>query len=266
MTVMHLRRFLPLPRHYDKKGMGDIMRKFAFAVSCLVLVTACSKHDPILPGDRSAIFDTARANVLNTQIENLPDNISVSDVVACPYRQDSSNIIWDGERKIFSGFSTPNSVQSNQRPVCDEKYVYAGLTTGELVKINPKTRVIAWIADVYRPSNLTGGASIVDIVAPIVVRDGAVYAGGLGDAFCKINATSGNKKWCVNIGVGVPFIVTDNASFVVSTDGNLYAIRNSDGAAYWRVAVKKQVAPTYSNGIITVGREQFDAHNGKIID
>ncbi|MGN0916879.1 MAG: hypothetical protein ACI4NZ_01575, partial [Candidatus Enterousia sp.] len=78
------------------------MRKFAFAVSCLVLVTACSKHDPILPGDRSAIFDTARANVLNTQIENLPDNISVSDVVACPYRQDSSNIIWDGERKIFS--------------------------------------------------------------------------------------------------------------------------------------------------------------------
>ena len=45
-----------------------------------------------------------------------------------------------------------------------------------------------WIADVYSASNMTGGASIVDIVAPIVPYNRAVYAGGLGDAFCKINA------------------------------------------------------------------------------
>lgn len=242
------------------------MRKFAFAVSCLALLASCSKHDPILPGDRTSIFDTHRVNVLNTQIDDLPDNIVASATAPCPYRQDSSNIIWDGERKIFSGFSTPNSVQSNQKPICDGKYVYAGLTTGELVKINPKTRVISWIADIYRPSNLTGGASVVDIVAPIVVRNDAVYVGGLGDAFCKIVANSGTKKWCADIGVGVPFIVTDTASFVVSTDGNLYAIRNSDGAAYWRTSVKKQVAPTYADGIITVGRERFDAKTGKIID
>jgi len=230
-----------------------------------MILGACSKHDPILPGDRSAIFNTQRVNVLNTEIENLPENINAPTATPCPYRQDSSNIIWDGERKIFSGFSTPNSVQSNQQPVCSGKYLYAGLTTGELVKINPKTRVIAWIADIYRPSNLTGGASVVDITAPIVVRDAYVYAGGMGDAYCKINASSGVKKWCADIGVGLPFIVTDDVSFVVSTDGNLYAIRNSDGAAYWRVAVKKQTTPQYANGIITVGREKFDAKNGKNI-
>lgn len=241
------------------------MRRVAFVLSCLVLVGACSKHDPILPGDRSAIFSGSRVRVLNTPIENLPENIDAQVATKCPYRQDASNIIWDGERKIFSGFSTPNSVQSSQTPVCDGKYVYAGLTTGELVKINPKTRVIAWIADIYRPSNLTGGASVVDITAPIVVRGDVVYAGGLGDAFCKINASSGAKKWCADIGVGTAFIVTDDASFVVSTDGNLYAIRNSDGAAYWRTAVKKQVAPQYANGIITVGREKFDAKNGNAL-
>lgn len=241
------------------------MRKVAFALSCLMVIGACSKHDPILPGDRSAIFNTQSVKVLNTEIENLPENIETPTTVKCPYRQDSSNIIRDGERKIFSGFSTPNSVQSNQQPVCDGKYLYAGLTTGELVKINPKTRVIAWIADIYRPSNLTGGASVVDITAPIVVRGASVYAGGLGDAYCKINATSGVKKWCADIGVGLPFIVADDVSFVVSTDGNLYAIRNSDGAAYWRTAVKKQTAPEYKDGVITVGREKFDARTGKII-
>lgn len=238
------------------------MRKFAVALSCLALVGACSKHDPILPGDRIAVFETNHVNVLNTEIENLTDNAVVSDINDCPYRQDTSNIIWDGERKILSGFSTPNSVSSNQKPVCDGGFVYAGLTTGELVKINPKTRVIAWIADIYRPSNMTGGASVVDIVAPIIVHDKAVYVGGLGDAFCKINAANGAKKWCADIGVGVPFIVTNNVSFVVSTDGNLYAFRNTDGVAYWKVAVRKQVAPTYSDGIITVGREKFDAKSG----
>ncbi len=243
---------------------GPIMRKVAVALSCLVALGACSKHDPILPGTRSAVFSSNRVNVLNSEITNLSAPIATV-VTDCPYRQDSDNIIWDGDRKIFSGFSTPNSVQSNQKPVCAGKFVYAGLTTGELIKVNPKTRAIAWIADVYRPSNLTGGASVVDITAPIVVSTDAVYVGGLGDAFCKINASTGAKKWCADVGVGLPFIVTDSASFVVSTDGNLYAFRNSDGAAYWTAPVKKQSAPKYADGVIQVGREKFDAQTGKAL-
>lgn len=240
------------------------MRKVVVALSCLIVVAACSKHDPILPGTRSAVFSRNSVNVLNSEITNLSEPVA-SAATDCPYRQDSDNIVWDGERKIFSGFSTPNSVQSNQKPICDGKFVYAGLTTGELIKVNPKTRTIAWIADIYRPSNLTGGASVVDITAPIVVSSDAVYVGGLGDAFCKINASNGAKKWCADVGVGVPFIVTDSASFVVSTDGNLYAFRNSDGAAYWIAPVKKQSAPEYADGVIRVGREKFDAKTGKAL-
>ncbi len=242
------------------------MRRIAALAGIIMVCSACDKHDPILPGVRTAIFDTDDVTVLNESVPNLPDNITPRETTPCPYRRDAANVIWDGERKIFSGFPTNNSVHSELAPVCDGKYVYAGLTTGELVKVNPKTRNIAWIADIYRASNMTGGASMVDIVAPIVIDNKMVYVGGLGDAFCKIAATSGAKKWCADIGVAVPFIVTDNASFVVATDGNLYAIRNSDGAAYWRVAVKKMNAPKYENKIITVGRERFDAQTGKIID
>ncbi|MCM1223523.1 MAG: PQQ-binding-like beta-propeller repeat protein [Lachnospiraceae bacterium] len=241
------------------------MRKIFTSVIALVALAACAKHDPILPGTRSAIFASNDITVLNTPVPDVPENFIDSDTAACPYRQDSSNVIWHGERKIFSGFATPNSVASHQRPVCHGKYVYAGLTTGELVKVNPTTRVIAWMADIYRPSNLTGGASVVDITAPIVVDDAYVYAGGLGDAYCKINNANGAKKWCVNIGVGLPFLVANNVSYVVSTDGKLYAIRDSDGAVYWRTSVDKQVAPKYSDGVITVGREKFDAKSGNAL-
>lgn len=241
------------------------MRKSVlFWVGTLVALGACSKHDPILPGTRSAIFATNAPVVLNQSITDLPATTVADDADAnCPYTQDASNVIKNGDRKIFSGFPTPNSVHSNMRPVCSGKYVYAGLTTGEVVKVDTKTRNIVWIADVFRPSNMTGGASVVDIVAPIMLHNGTVYAGGLGDAFCAINATSGVKKWCTYIGTAHPFVITNAVAFVVGTDNNLYAVRMRDGAIYWRAAVNAQSAPTYGDGTVTVGRQKFDAATGQ---
>lgn len=241
------------------------MRKSVlFWVGTLVALGACSKHDPILPGTRSAIFATNAPVVLNQTITDLPSTTVADDADAnCPYTQDASNVIKNGDRKIFSGFPTPNSVHSNMRPVCSGKYVYAGLTTGEVVKVDTKTRNIVWIADVFRPSNMTGGASVVDIVAPIMLHNGTVYAGGLGDAFCAINVTSGVKKWCTYIGTAHPFVITNAAAFVVGTDNNLYAVRMRDGAIYWRAAVNAQSAPIYGDGTVTVGRQKFDAATGQ---
>lgn len=241
------------------------MRKSVlFWVGTLVALGACSKHDPILPGTRSAIFATNAPVVLNQSITDLPATTVASDADAnCPYTQDASNVIKNGDRKIFSGFPTPNSVHSNMRPVCSGKYVYAGLTTGEVVKVDTKTRNIVWIADVFRPSNMTGGASVVDIVAPIMLHNGTVYAGGLGDAFCAINATSGVKKWCTYIGTAHPFVITNTVAFVVGTDNNLYAVRMRDGAIYWRAAVNAHSAPIYGDGTVTVGRQKFDAATGQ---
>lgn len=242
------------------------MRKFAAICMCLLFVAGCAEHDPILPGERTPVFGSSDVNMLNTTVTNLPDTYVADSAVDCPYRQDASNVIWDGQRKVFSGFPTNNSVQSNQQPICAHGYVYAGLTTGEVVKVAPNSRKIMWIADVFRRSNMTGGAAIVDIVAPLVMHDGALYVGGLGDAFCRINPISGDKKWCVNIGVAVPFIVMNDVAFVVATDNNLYAVRTSDGGVYWRTAVDAQVAPAYNNKIITVGKQQISAENGQIIN
>lgn len=241
------------------------MRKISVFMCCALALVACDKHDPILPGVRTAIFDTSNIDVKNKTITDLPESVITTNDTHCPYTQDASNTIWDGERKIFSGFATPNSVISNQKPTCDGKYIYAGLTTGEVVKLNPRTRKIIWIADVYRASNLTGGASMVDIVAPIIANKNAVFVGGLGDAFCKINATSGAKQWCQNISVSEPFIITDNYAFVVGVDNYLYAIATNNGDIFWRTEIEQQIAPKYEKGTIFVGKMQINAENGKKI-
>jgi outer membrane protein assembly factor BamB len=198
-------------------------------------------------------------------VPNLPDNAPARAATDCPYTQDSSNTVWNGAKKIFSGYPTSNSVTSAQKPTCGGKFVYAGLTTGELVKINGANRNIEWIADIYRQSNLTGGATMSDILAPVVMDGSNVYAGGLGDAFCKLRASDGKKIWCLDIGVAAPFLIIDRAAFVVGTDNTLYAINTDKGDIYWATPVKLQTAPEYAKKTLTLGREKIDAVTGLLI-
>lgn len=243
------------------------MRKIYLTGLLLPVIFACSKQDPILPGVRTPIFNDNEIKALNIPVPNLPEKLNADGNADCQYIQDDSNVIWNGDKKIFSGFPADNYVNVKRHPVCNKNFVYSALTTGEVVKINPSSRKIEWIADVFRDSNMTGGSSIVDIPAPIIIQNGKggaeIYAAGLGDSFCKISDKDGSKKWCVYIGVGVPFIVTESAAFIVGTDNNMYAINTETGDIYWKTAVEKQAEPKYDNHIITVGDQEFDAFSGK---
>jgi outer membrane protein assembly factor BamB len=240
------------------------MRKYVLLLCCVFMVSGCDKHDPILPGVRTAIFDTgANQNILNIDVPNLPDAIPENNAPECKYTIDNTNTIRDGDRKIFVGFSAPNSMDIETHPICDNGYVYAGLNTGSVVKIAPSTRRIMWMADVYSESNMMGGAATVDIVAPLVINGGWLYVGGMGNAFCKINITSGSKKWCANVGTRRAFIVLSDVAYVVGLDDMLYAIRLSDGAIYWRSELKQGGTPKYENKQIIVRKQKFDAATGQ---
>jgi len=240
-------------------------RKSFILIGVALAVSACDKHDPILPGVRNSIFDTESINVLNTSVQNVPDDATLIKYDDCPYTQKSDNTIWDGERKIFSGFATNNYVSGKRNPMCNNGYVYAGLSTGELVKLNPRNRQITWIADVYRQTNMTGGASVLDIVTPPQIYKNYVYVGGLGGAFCKISDKTGNTAWCTGIGTAHPFIIADETIYLVDTDNRLDAVRMRDGAIYWRSAIKKSYAPEYKNKTIIVGDEVFNPETGELI-
>lgn len=261
MIQMRRRLFVRMPNHYGKK----MQKKILFLVAVLLTVSACDKHDPILPGVRSSIFATDSVNMLNTPVPNAPENIVAVENDDCPYVQRSDNTIWDGERKIFSGFATNNYVSGTRTPVCKNGFVYAGLSTGELVKVNPRNRQIAWMADVYKPSNMTGGASVLDIIAPPQIYKNYVYVGGLGGAFCKISDSTGNSAWCADISTDHPFIITGDTIYLVDTDKRLTALRMRDGAVYWRRSVKKSYAPQYQDKTVIVGSERFDAETGSLI-
>ena len=229
-------------------------------------LSSCSKRDPVLPGVRHDIFDTNDVYVVNRAVPALSGNVkNIYGDEKCEYKQDATNTIWLGDSKIYTGFATDSVVKSNQSPICDGQYIYTGLSTGEVIKINSKTRKIIWAADVFRGTNLTGGASVVDIVAHVGLDGKYVYAGGLGDAFCKLNMNNGNKIWCLNISVPVDFVIVDNFAFVVGSDSNLYAINTDSGDVYWKTEIKKQKTPRFQDDIIVIGKQKINYIDGSLI-
>ena len=242
------------------------MKKIFAFLLCVLVVSSCSEHDPILPGIRVDVFDNNDVNVLNKEVNELSKTQkNIYGDENCDYRQDGTNTIWHGDDKIYTGFSLGNFVKSNQSPICEGRFIYTGLSTGEVIKVNTATKRVVWVADVYRANNLTGGADVVDIVARVGIDGKYVYAGGLGDAFCKLNANNGNKIWCVNISVPNDFIMVDKFAFVVGTDNNLYAINTDDGTVYWKTEIKKQTTPKYDGEKIVVGKQKINYTNGELI-
>ena len=241
------------------------MKKIFAVLLCCITIFGCSKHDPILPGERHDIFSDTDINVSNKPVPVLSESVkNIYGNESCDFTQDSTNTIWHGDKKVFKGFVTSDSVKSSQKPVCLERFVYTGLSNGEVIKLNVNNNRVIWTADVYKENTLTGGSTIVDIIARVGVDKDFVYVGGLGDAFCKLKNVNGYKMWCVNISVPVDFILIDDFAFVVGADNNLYAINTNDGSVYWKTKVKKQVSPKYDGKYIIVGREKINYINGMI--
>lgn len=242
------------------------MKRIFLFFFCVFTVVSCSKHDPILPGVRYDIFDNNDVKIINENILELSGNVkNISGDEKCEYRQDATNTIWLDDKKVYVGFSTDSSVKSKQSPICVGQYIYTGLSSGEVIKINTVNNKAIWATDVFRANNLTGGAAVVDIVAHVGVDGKYVFAGGLGDAFCKLNANNGNKIWCINISVPVDFIMVDNFAFVIGTDNNLYAINTDNGNVYWKTEIEKQRKPVFDDGMIFVGKQKINYKNGELI-
>lgn len=220
---------------FSKNGRG---RGFAAALLLCAICAACSKTDPILPGERSPIFKKSDVVVSDKKVVDPGAPLSPEK---CDYTLDGNNMIWDGKTRVFAGLPTESEIKAPKTPVCRGGFVYAGLSTGELVKVNAGTRNLEWTADIFAERAPTGAEPFLDIIAPPVPNGRFVYAGGLGGAFCKIRDSDGSKVWCLPVGVQSIALSTKNFNFILSTDGDLMAV-SSGGEVYWRVRADKKCA------------------------
>ena len=186
----------------------------------------------MLPGERIPIFKTPGLEV----IEEMPAGGLGADLKAenCEFTIDGGNGIWKGGTRVFAGLPTESEIKAPRKVVCNGGFVYAGLSTGELVKVDSKTRNLEWTADIFAETDPTGASPFLDIVATPVYSAGYVYAGGLGNAFCKIRDRDGSKVWCLPIAVQKVLRATDKYIVVETTAGTGLAVSVGGKVYGWK--------------------------------
>jgi outer membrane protein assembly factor BamB len=199
----------------------------ACILHCALLV-GCETSDPILPGARKPVFARDELVVLDKKIGDAGVPLVPEK---CDFTIDGNNMIWKNGVRIFAGLPTESEIKTDKKTACHGDFVYAGLSTGELVKVNAKTRDLEWTADIFAERAPTGATPFLDIIATPVYNGGFIYAGGLGGAFCKIRDKDGEKIWCRPIAVQEITASTKKFNFVKSADGREFVI-STDGAVY----------------------------------
>jgi len=216
---------LPLARPF----VAPLLAKGICAL-LILFIAACSKSDPILEGERSPVFRPAYVEVTDVHDSDLGTPLIPEP---CNFKIDSNNQIWHGNTRIFAGLPTESEIRSEKSPACRGRFVYAGLSTGELVKIDFKTRDLAWISDIFVENHPTANILFVDVIARPVINGDFIYVGGLGNAFCKIRDRDGSKIWCVPIPVRDIVKSTENYNLILSAEGKEYVV-SADGRVYLR--------------------------------
>ena len=195
-----------------------------FIIHCsFFILFACSTPDPILEGTRTPVFKSDQlkisGRVLGADLGAELEPKKCGDI-----RIDSENRIWKGGVKIFSGLPTESKFNIEKQAACNGMSVYAGLSTGELIKVNHSARNLEWTADIFDERTPTKNGIFLDIIAPPVYDAGFIYAGGLGGLFCKVRDADGAKVWCLPI--AVESLKKSTAKYIVvrSADGKAYAV------------------------------------------
>jgi outer membrane protein assembly factor BamB len=213
----------------------------------VLLLPACSKPDPILEGVRTPVFAKDEIKVLNKKPTDIGADITPEK---CDFTIDGNNQIWRDGARIFAGLPTESEIKVEKKAACRGEYVYAGLSTGELVKVDSETRDLEWTADIFAGHVPTGGAPFLDIIATPVHDGEYVYAGGLGNAFCKIKDSDGSKAWCLPVGVREILKSTKKFHFVLTADDEVMAV-SADGRVYMKEKIGgKENAGDKLRGII----------------
>ncbi|MDR0319549.1 MAG: PQQ-like beta-propeller repeat protein [Rickettsiales bacterium] len=208
---------------------------------------ACDKKDPILPGDRIPVFE-AGAKLKESKVGVLdllpPTGSKAADSPArgeLDYIMSDENVLTrkaDG-KIIFRGFPTATKAGPAAAPITSGGYIYAGLSTGEVIKINKATGEILWTIDLGSRSLITGGSQIADISA-MRLDGGNLFVSSIGGIFAKIDAAAGRAIWTAPIGTGHGIFISGRALAIIDLDGDLAVLDARDGALSARHKLKRK--------------------------
>jgi len=213
------------------------MRKYFVLIlpALFVAMAGCDKKDPILPGVRVPVFhnnlEMKESKATAAELMGKEKGNRTKGEAEQLYEMSENNILTrksDG-RVILRGFPTATKAGPAAEPIVSGNFIYAGLSTGEVLKIRRANGEIIWTVDLGGRSLLTGGSLLSDI--SVMKLDGNfLYVSGVGGTFGKLRSTTGEAVWVSGVGTMNEIFISGNLIAFVDLDGRLVMLDARDGS------------------------------------
>ncbi len=141
----------------------------------------------------------------------------------------------DDGRRLWShsGISETAGLLGGASPAVDAGLVLAPYSSGELYALRVETGRIAWSDNLAAIRRADAVSALADIRGRPVIDRGVVFAASHSGRVAAIDLRTGNRLWDREIASQEAPWVAGDYVFILSTTGEVYALRREDGRVRW---------------------------------
>jgi len=151
-------------------------------------------------------------------------------------------------------------------PAVNDSLVYLGLSEGEVVALDAEYGRVVW------KKTITPKTMLPDVSCGPVFENGVVYAGAMDGPFAAMKGQTGEIIWKKPYRSSGSIAVGQEALYFGTVEGNLVALKKSDGSEIWSVKLEGGVPgpPVIAGDKIYVGMTmgafyKLNSANGKVL-
>ncbi len=136
-------------------------------------------------------------------------------------------------------------------PAVANGIVVAGFESGDLVAVRADSGSVVWSDNLGALKGNAGLSEFASVRGGLVIKDGIVYAIGLGGLFAAIDLRSGRRVWQRDVaGANTPWLAGD-VLYILSVEQRAAAVSAHDGTVYWSTDLPRFENPRRTKNLIT---------------
>lgn len=140
----------------------------------------------------------------------------------------------DGKKLWTQQASNPqNRILGLPAPACADGIVVAGFGSGDLLALRDASGTVAWSDSLASARGRTSLVDLSSVRGMAAIKDGRVYAIGLGGLMVGLDLRSGRRLWERDVASSETPWLAGDWLFIVSQDAQVAAARREDGAVAW---------------------------------
>lgn len=155
----------------------------------------------------------------------------------------TGKLVWRNSPVVNEGLLSESiGIFGNAPPTINQGRVWTGHSTGNITAVNANTGAVLW-QDNSLKFNIGDRNRFREVLAPLIIDSGRLYAFSYGDASVALSASNGNRSWKKQIATISQPVINNQTLFIITSGYHLAALNKATGNSFWTRPLEKYLFP-----------------------